>query len=71
MLTDPVKFYEYFQIAHNQLKKVATTNSNKEEKKEESKEEVSGVKRLNEYDDMSLFLLTMPAHLIEGREEQL
>lgn len=71
MLTDPVKFYEYFQIAHNQLKKMPSAKSTKEEKKEESKEEVSGVNRLNEYDDMSLFLLTMPAHLIEGREEQL
>ena len=28
MLTDPVKFYEYFQIAHNQLQRASKTGNN-------------------------------------------
>jgi hypothetical protein len=50
MLTDPIKFYQYFQIAHEQLmtqkgKKETKGKKNEEFKKDESKKKEEDTKK--------------------------
>lgn len=64
MLTDPIKFYEYFQIAHNQLQISSKGNISKSKevvaKAESKKDPAPPSKTLNEFDDLTVFLLTIP-----------
>jgi hypothetical protein len=72
MLTDPVKFHEYFQIAHSQLqgsKKDSTKSAATKPEPTISKTEPPR-KQITEFDDVTLFLLTLPHHLLEGKEEK-
>ena len=74
MLTDPIKFYEYFKIAHTQLQGAtkSTNGQNDKNSKKESSSQQSAEnepkKRLTDYDDLTIFYLTMPHHLLEGKE---
>lgn len=72
MLTDPIKFYEYFQIAHEQLKGTSKSHEETKAKAEEKKKEEDLKKvKLSDYDDMGLFLLTMPETLFDGKSEKM
>lgn len=71
MLTDPVKFYEYFQIAHSQLQGTGKEKASKKEKKQSEEEEKKEPKKITEFDDLSLFLLTIPGNLVsQGKDEK-
>lgn len=76
MLTDPVKFYEYFKIAHSQLqgtganKSASNHQSDSAKSKEDKKEELKVSKKMTDFDDLTLFFLTMPHHLLEDRDDK-
>lgn len=73
MLTDPVKFHEYFQIAHTQLqgsKKESSKSAPGAKTESSTKPELPSKKQITEFDDVTLFLLTLPHHLLEGKEEK-
>jgi hypothetical protein len=69
MLTDPIKFYQYFQIAHEQLKDVGTKKAPTEEEKKKT-EKKDDEFCITDLDDVGLFLFTMPPNLVEGKEEK-
>ncbi len=67
MLTDPIKFYEYFKIAHEQLQIV---QKDSKASKKQTKEEKKVTKKLSDFDDLTLFFLNLPSVLLDGKEDK-